>query len=170
MTKRRINLQKFAREMMGKQVRFSKFFKRVTIYPENLDNPEDRERGRLKSPTRTWEVKPLGVLGFSERVGWVVGVRYLQTGVRIEGSGYAFTFGDEGDYDPPTFKETGPRKLAVLVAEEPTSRPLPVPLEDLVLVPEYVAPKFVSDSVREFNIRESPGWPRDPKPGRFVRG
>jgi hypothetical protein len=160
----RINMQKFARELMGKQVRFSTFFKRVTVYPEERYD----KHGRLATPTKTWEVKPLGVLGFYERTGWVVGVRYLQTGVRVEGMGGP-GFDGEGDYDPPTFKETAPRKLAVLVAEEPTSRPLPVPMETIELLMEYVPPRYVDESWRKMVSRESESWPRDAK-GRFARG
>jgi hypothetical protein len=161
---RRLNMQKFAREMMGRQVRFSKYLKRVHNYPEERQD----EHGRLRAPTSTWEARELKELGFSECIGWVVGVRYLQTGVRIEGSGGGYIFDDDGG-DPPTFRETGPRKLAVMVAELPTSRPLPVPMEAIELVPEYVAPGFVDERTRKLWSEDSASWPRDAR-GRFVRG
>jgi hypothetical protein len=163
---RRINMQKFARELMGKQVRFTHFYRRTSIYPEltSLD-------GRRREPTVTWEVRNNAPMPdeMRPRLGWIVGIRWLQTGVKIEGSGTSYFPGEYDDYDPPTFRETEKRKLAYLVAPTPASKAIPVPPEAIIeVLSEYVEPVIGcwDETTKKYASQDSQAWPRDRK-GRF---
>lgn len=157
----RVNMKRFAREMMGKQVRFTKVLHRVSVPPEGH---EDFGVKALKVAwTRTWKARDLRK---GERsVGWVVGLRRLLTGKTAPGSGGGGAF---DDYDPPTFHETGPRILAYMVVPLPTMKPIPVPPDAIEVLSEFVEPEFLDRKTREFWSKDAVNWPRD-ESGKFAK-
>lgn len=146
---RRVDLKRFSRELMGKPVRFFRVYRRVTT-----NVPDEK----------TWEARNLGP---GERsTGWIVGLRWLCTGRRIQGSRWSSTLGD--DYDPPTFRETKPRILVYLVAPLPNARPVFVPPGAVELLAEEWECEFVDQSTKKFLSEDSKNWPRDLATGQFV--
>ena len=138
---KRNSIRKFADEVMGRQVTFSRVFRRFGLYTSN------------RVETYHWEPVSLG----GPKVGWAVGVRWLQRGRRWPGS-YA-----EG----PSFEETGARVPCVLVSRWPTHAPEKVPFDDIELV-EFEQKLYAwPESERTLVSNQSRGWPRDEK-GRFA--
>lgn len=161
----RVNVKRFASELMGKPVRFMKVLHRISVPPEGH---EDSGVKALKAPWRqTWEVRDL--CKGERSTGWIVGLRWLLTGKTTPGSGYGGAFAFDGDYDPPTFRETGSRILAYMVAPLPTMKPIPVPPDAIEMLPEGFEPEFFDRETREFWSKDSVNWPRDKKTGKFVK-
>jgi len=106
--------------------------------------------------------KAWGVVPAYGRPGWVVGQRWLQTGVIKRGYG--------GD-DPNTWEETEPRIPCLLVSYWPTMTPVKVPMNCFRLAPFSTRPYAPHSSwtsrQRKFLSKESKTWPRDEK-GRWT--
>ena len=111
--------RRFLRELMCRQVRYRQVYYR-TYGP-------DRKRG--------WEVRDI-----EPEVGWVVGATWMQTGERHPGFGPGLF--DEDGGEPPSFTETGPRKLCYLVTRWPTKRPEKVPPEAVEVLPGQPVPQW----------------------------
>jgi hypothetical protein len=149
-----IKVREFIRTHLFKQVSFDHVFMRV-----------ERPAWKHKEETRyvsTWEPVKM-----TKRVGWVVGLRWLQTGFRVPGSSYASPSNDYDDYDPPTFKETDKRKPCVLVMTWPTRKPERVPFDAIEILDEEVPVYSMDASERNLMALQSRDWPRD-ELGRFT--
>lgn len=156
-------MKRFSREMMGKQVRFTKVLKRVGVSPREGDGTFEAgwATGAGSPWTKTWEARDL--LKGERSTGWVVGLRWLLTGKTKPGTGYDY------DDDPPTFHETGPRVLAYMVVPLPTMKPIPVPPDAIEVLPEGFEPEFIDQETREFWSKDAVNWPRDKATGKFAK-
>lgn len=121
-----------------------------------------RHRNKKK---RWWESKPL----LYPRVGWVTGIRWLQTGEVYTHMYYS----DGGNY----LYETKPRQICLLVSFWPTENPVKVPIEAVELTEEdgYSTSGFGEGANRKQQLSYlsqtmkdvAAELPRDEK-GRFV--
>lgn len=148
---RRVDLKRFARELMGKPVRFFRVYRRVsTSVPDE----------------KTWEARNLGP---GERsTGWVVGLRWLCTGRRIPGTPRSSYHLDWDDYEAPTFRETKPRILVYLVTPLPNMKPVFVPPGAVELLAESLEYEFMTQETKALLSKDSKNWPRDSATGKFV--
>ena len=131
---------------MGKQVTFSQYLARRPIMPG--------------SRTKAWvptECPP--------RVGWVVGVRWVQTGRRVEKYGVSRDGFETRSY---RFREIASRTLCYLVTPYPTMKPIRVPPEAVEVLSEPVDVNLWTEEDRKWMSEESKLWPRDEK-GRFSK-
>jgi hypothetical protein len=96
-----------------------------------------------------------------DRVGWVVGVRHLPQGRRI----------NHGWEDGTEWKQTGKTTPCLMVCPWPTERPVMVPLDGYVLNPGYEPSRYccewTTQGVEEMrDIMKD--WPRDSR-GRWIK-
>lgn len=107
---------------------------------------------------RTWEANP----PFEIRTGWVVGIRYLQTGKRRY-------VGYEEGYE---WEQTGKPVEALMVCYWPTMKPIPVPLDGFRVATDGDPDPCPStgawrDVDREYLRQEMKDWPREK--GKWVK-
>lgn len=121
----------------------------------------------------TWEAEDI-----EPRTGWIVGFRYLQTGLRDPGYTVRNIWSDDGpEYERPFLKQTGCPIPAVQVCFWPTSKPLFVPMDGFRSwqdgdpepfpyrrwLPDEQYRQILRDTMRE----EMKDWPREK--GRWVK-
>lgn len=137
---KRNTIRNFADNVMGRQVRYSSYYQRVG------------RRGPQGETRYHWEPRSLP----GPCVGWAVGVRWLQQGVR------------RGPFweEQACLVETGPRTPCVLVTRWPTRKPDKVPFDDIELVEIELKLFSWPDSERALVSNQSQEWPRDER-GRF---
>lgn len=69
-----------------------------------------------------------------KRTGWITGLRWLQSGIRIPGSHTGYP--DEDSYEPPYFKQTERPTKCLIVVFWPTEKPVFVPMDGYLTLPE----------------------------------
>lgn len=138
-----MKMKKFIRSLMGKQVTFTKEFRR-TYKKESM--------GGKPIHIDFWQA-----MAVTPQVGWVVGVRWLRQGYTV----------NHGYEDGREFIDTGPRTKAILVVTYPTTNPIKVPPNAIVLCREFHEVSCVDEDERNILRKEVESIPRDSK-GRFL--
>lgn len=103
------------------------------------------------------------------RPGWIVGIRFLQTGV-VENSFLGGTWAEPEYYERSYLSETEPRKLCALVAFTPTEKHFKVVPDSLIETNEkpYYNPYPMDDEYKKMLSECAKEQPRDIN-GRFVK-
>jgi hypothetical protein len=145
------NGKKFVEEMMCRRARFTAELTR-----------EDGE----KEGEKVWKL-----WGLEERDGWIVGAKYLRTGIQHPGyTPSVISFHTIDDCEAPFFEDTAPRQLVYLVTPWPMAKPRYVPPEHVTLVEEgeRFDPSMWDSASRERASDWSRDYPRDEK-GRWAK-
>jgi hypothetical protein len=136
-------VRKVVDELMGRQVRYSVYYSRTSHQTPNRKWLYQWEERKLRVP----------------QVGWVVGLRWLQTGYRVPPS-----------WDEQAFlKETGPRTPCLLVTGWPTRKPVKVPVDAVELLEEPERVYQVDAGERALMASVARRTPRNEK-GQFTDG
>lgn len=137
-----IRIRKFIRELMGRQVRFTKELISHFHYDDEINKA-----------VRGWKV----VVCDPPEVGWIVGVRWVLTGYTVQTS---------YPEDPNVFKETQARTMCYLVTTWPTRNSIKVPPDAIEVLEQPVKVHYVDNTTRQLLSEQSKDWPRGPN-GRF---
>ena len=144
------NLRKFALLMMGKPVVYDAYLMREYSHHEG------------SRAIQKWVSCPT-----EERHGWVVGMRWLQTGYNNSRTAYGYGWGDDGE--PSPFVETEPRQVCYLVTPWPSMNSVRVPPENVRLVDlADFSPSSWSEEMKRLTRKAAKHWARDKK-GRWVK-